>query len=212
MKHIKGWKELTDIYRKTNTRRLLLQNGHIQAYRIAIGVYVVVTLVTLCFSASHFLYAVLLVFVTALSITCVFSWLLHADYAEIVKGAAIIDKNKYIKYFEFREQFYANHGVVKCDISSLLQWEEVRNEKFDAVNVVTNPLVLIILSAILSQLVSLVGTDGTSIKLLLSFIYFLIAVCFIIWAAWDSLSSGRRRKFEIGRFLKWIEIERESGI
>jgi len=210
MQHIKQWGEIYDIYKKTNRSNLLKNNGHAKLFYACIAIYSIVSISASFFKDTHFFISILAIFSTAMTISIAFIYILSKDYAEELKGHPLFSKSKYIKFIEFKKHFESSQNLSTESIPALLEWEEIRNQRFDTINFFTNPITLIVLSAFLSQVFTSISATGRSVEILVVGAYLFMAVMFISWTAYDFLSSNKKRNFEICRLLRWIQIENQS--
>ena len=207
MQHIELWGEIYEIYKKTNRNYILKNNGHKKLYFSCIVIYALTSIAASFFKDAYFFASILSIFLTAMAISAVFIYTLSKDYAKELKGHPLFEKSKYIKFIEFKKHFELSGNLSPKIIPALLEWEEIRNKKFDTLNFFTNPITLIILSAFLSQLFTSFSSAGKSVEILVIAAYIFMAIMFISWTAYDFLSSNKKRSFEICRLLRWIQIE-----
>jgi len=207
MQHINLWGEIYEIYKKTNRNHILKSNGHKGLFLSCIAVYVVTSIAAFFFRDTYFFTSIFSIFITAMAISVIFIYTLSKDYAEELKGHPLFEKSKYIKFIEFKKHFELSENLSLELIPGLLEWEEIRSKKFDTLNFLTNPVTLIILSAFLSQIFTIVSSAGKSIEILVIAAYIFMAVMFISWTAYDFISSNKKRSFEICRLLRWLQIE-----
>lgn len=207
MQYIYLWGEIYEIYKKTNRSRILKNNGHKGLFFCCIAVYGITSIIAFFFRDAYFFISIFSIFITAMAISAIFSYTLSKDYAEVLKGHPLFEKTKYIKFIEFKKHFELSNNLSLESIPSLLEWEEIRSKKFDTLNFLTNPVTLIVLSAFLAQLFTIINSAEKSIEILVIAAYLFMAVMFISWTAYDFLSSNKKRSFEICRMLRWMQIE-----
>ncbi|MHB0852664.1 hypothetical protein [Stutzerimonas nitrititolerans] len=210
MQHIQLWGEIYEIYKKSNRNYILKNNGHKALFYSCLAIYIAITIAASFLKDTYFFTSIVLIFLTAMAISIIFIYTLSKDYTDELKGHPLFSKSKYIKFIEFKKHFDNNKKLSPEIIPALLEWEEIRNQRFDTVNFFTNPVTLIILSAFLSQLFTSFSTTGKSIEFVVIAAYLFMAVMFISWTAYDFLSSNKKRNFEICRLLRWIQIESKS--
>jgi MFS family permease len=210
MQHIKQWGEIYEIYKKTNRNHILKSNGHAKLFYACIAIYFIVAIAASFFKDTYFFTSILSIFFVAMAISIVFIYTLSKDYAEELKGHPLFAKSKYIKFIEFKKHFELSPNLSPEAIPALLEWEEIRNQRFDTINFFTNPITLIVLSAFLSQVFTSFSSTGKSVEILVVGAYMFMAVMFISWTAYDFLSSNKKKNFEICRLLRWVQIENKS--
>lgn len=210
VQHIKQWGEIYEIYKKTNRNNILKNNGHTKLFYACIATYSIVSISASFFKDTYFFTSILAIFLTAMTISIVFIYILSKDYTDELKGHPLFSKSKYIKFIEFKKHFESSPNLSTEAIPALLEWEEIRNQRFDTINFFTNPITLIVLSAFLSQVFTSISATGKSVEILVVGSYIFMAVMFISWTAYDFLSSNKKRNFEICRLLRWIQIENQS--
>lgn len=210
MQCIKLWGEIHSIYKATNSNFILKRNGHSKLFYSALVVYVLLSGGVCFFSDTNFFVSVVVIFFAAISVNLVFGYVLAKDYEDELKGHSFFTKPKYVRYIEFSKEFEFSTNLTVEMIPALLEWEEVRNKKFDTLNLFTNPLTLLILSAFLSQLFAGFSSEGKDIQFLVVASYLFMTGMFISWTVYDFLSSSKKRSFEICRLLRWIQLEVKS--
>ena len=210
MRHIQLWGEIYGIYKKTNRNYILKNNGHKGVFYSCLIVYIAVTVSVSFLKDTYFFTSIVLIFLAAMAISLIFIYTLSKDYASELNGHPLFSKSKYIKYIEFKKHFDDSKILSPEIIPALLEWEEIRSQRFDTVNFFTNPITLIVLSAFLSQLFNSFSSTGKSIEFLVIAAYLFMAVMFISWTAYDFLSSNKKKNFEICRLLRWVQIESKS--
>lgn len=145
-----------------------------------------------------------------MTISIVFICVLSNDYTDELKGHPLFSRSKYIKFIEFKKHFELSSDLSIEAIPALLEWEEIRNQRFDTINFFTNPVTLIILSAFLSQAFTSISEAGKNVEIMVVGAYIFMVVMFMSWVAYDFLSSNKKRNFEICRLLRWMQIENQS--
>jgi len=210
MQHIKQWGEIYKIYKKPNRSNVLKNNGHARLFYACIAIYSIVSISASFFKDTYFFTSIFAIFLTAMTISIVFIFVLSNDYTDELKGHPLFSRSKYIKFIEFKKHFESSSDLSIEAIPALLEWEEIRSQRFDTINFFTNPVTLIVLSAFLSQAFTSISETGRNVEIMVVSAYIFMVVMFMSWVAYDFLSSNKKRNFEICRLLRWIQIENQS--
>ncbi len=215
MQQVKLWGEIYKIHEETNRIQLLKNNGHTKLLYICVAIYAIFSISVFFFNVfffknANFFILAMAIFLVAMTINIIFTFTLSKDYSDELKGQPLFSTPKYIKFIEFKKRFESNPNLSPEKIPLLLEWEEVRNMQFDSINFLTHPLTLVVISAFLSILLTSFSSEGSDIKLLIVVYYIFMATMFSFWAAYDFITSSKRRNFENTRLLRWLQIEYQN--
>jgi hypothetical protein len=216
---IKTWGNLYRIHEATNRGGLvktLYTNKPFKKswpYYATIIVTTIITFFLFKFSSQN--PAVLLLAIPEIAL--IYAWvnlLIERSYKELceknnLKNHGFYQRQKLISYILFIDIIEKEKLFNKSDVELLVNWEKIRNEKYDLFSFFQNPVVLIMLTMTAGVLTEFFKGQIESKQLVLrAFLFLFFLALFFIWSLSDSMLTTTKINKEICQFLQWWKIDK----
>lgn len=214
----KTWSELYEIHKATNRSALV---KYLYKDRPLTDSWVYYATLALCVITTIFIFTLSAKQPSALllaipEIAIIYAWinvLIENDNKELcaahkLRGHNFYHRQKHISYLLFADKLNKKNTISKSEVDLLVNWEKIRNEKYNVFSFFHTPVVLIVLTMTAGILSGYFAEQIESEKLLLrSFLSLLFFALFFLWSFSDTMQTNTKKNKEICQFLEWWKID-----
>ncbi len=184
-------------------------------YWMFIGLYLLVSIVSLIFvffHKSYFFVSVFVIAAAALLIRYLLEKRLEKDLKKYYEPNGISEfpfflRARYLSYVMFKEKLGKENIIKVNDIESLIAWNEISNEKIDRTIFFKSKWFLVVMSAVIGLIVQYFLGLKIDAKGLLLILLILLIVLWLAFMVFDFSTISKERQLNINRFLKWFQID-----
>lgn len=221
MSYIAKWAYVNKTYAKTSRAKIVRrmyafsswrQNG---LYWLALTGYLLTAAVALIFLGKSPVLLFSVVIVNGIIYFWVLERRLSKDLAHIYEEYGLRDhplffRPRYLHFVTFRE-LLNEAGIIKPEeVSNLLAWDEIRNEKVSIVPFFDNKFFLVGFTALVTLGVkSLTNVEFAPQDWVVVF-YLAFVLLSLSWLIFDVSKIRLRQRVDLNRFLKWYEMEERA--
>lgn len=220
MSNVKRWAYINKTF-KNHSRSAVIwkyvksDKKEYREYRYYLAFFLGVSIVAVFFSYQYFYITSAIMFVASFISYLLVEKKLSKDLNSLYEQHDLGDyplseRARQLSYLLFKEQLDKDSKIKAEDITVLLKWNDINNEKVDRMIFFKSKYMLMIVTALLALTIQHLQGQALSTDVLLAIFYTALLLLILSFFVFDFSSFPKDRNLQITRFLKWYEIENNS--